>query len=51
MEDELLALLEDLAQKTEVLTHWADEMYNYVKAFPQSRLFPFPPQRAVNVTD
>ncbi len=35
-EDELLATLEELAQKTEVLTHWADEMYDYVKAFPQS---------------
>ena len=35
-EDELLTTLEELAQKTEVLTHWADEMYNYVKAFPQS---------------
>ena len=35
-EDELLSSLEELAQKTEVLTHWADEMYDYVKAFPQS---------------
>lgn len=35
-EDELLTSLEELAQKTEVLTHWADEMYDYVKAFPQS---------------
>ena len=35
-EDELLTGLEELAQKTEVLTHWADEMYDYVKAFPQS---------------
>jgi serine/threonine-protein kinase ULK/ATG1 len=36
MEDQLLATLEELAQKTEVLTHWADEMYEYVKAIPQS---------------
>lgn len=36
MEDELLANLEELAQKTDVLTHWADEMYEYVKAIPQS---------------
>ena len=42
MEEALLATLEELAQKTEVLTHWADEMYEYVKAIPQStcpRLF------------
>ena len=38
MEDGLLAQLEDLAQKTDVLTHWADEMYEYVKAVPQSEL-------------
>ncbi|KAI0708695.1 kinase-like protein [Earliella scabrosa] len=37
-EDELLSSLEELAQKTEVLTHWADEMYDYVKAFPQKPL-------------
>ncbi|KAH9927969.1 kinase-like protein [Epithele typhae] len=37
-EDELLASLEELAQKTEVLTRWADEMYDYVKAFPQKPL-------------
>ena len=37
MEDELLATLEELAQKTDVLTHWADEMYEAVKAVPQSR--------------
>jgi serine/threonine-protein kinase ULK2 len=36
MEEELLAALEDLAQKTDVLTHWADEMYEFVKAVPQS---------------
>ena len=39
LEDELLASLEELAQKTDVLTHWADEMYEYVKAFPQSMSF------------
>ncbi|KAF8801247.1 Pkinase-domain-containing protein [Phlegmacium glaucopus] len=38
LEDELLALLEELAQKTDVLTHWADEMYEYVKAIPQKPL-------------
>lgn len=37
LEDGLLATLEELAQKTDVLTHWADEMYEYVKAVPQSR--------------
>ncbi|KAF9781249.1 other/ULK/ULK protein kinase [Thelephora terrestris] len=34
MEEELLAQLEDLAQKADVLTHWADEMYEFVKAVP-----------------
>ena len=38
MEEDLLAALEDLAQKTDVLTHWADEMYEFVKAVPQSLL-------------
>ncbi|KAJ3573102.1 hypothetical protein NP233_g2644 [Leucocoprinus birnbaumii] len=38
MEDELLAGLEELAQKTDVLTHWGDEMYEYVKAIPQKPL-------------
>ncbi|KAF8622403.1 hypothetical protein AX15_007055 [Amanita polypyramis BW_CC] len=38
IEDNLLAQLEDLAQKTDVLTHWADEMYEYVKAVPQKPL-------------
>ncbi|KAF8558554.1 kinase-like protein [Imleria badia] len=38
MEDELLATLEELAQKTDVLTHWADEMYEAVKAVPQKPL-------------
>lgn len=37
LEDEMLRALEELAQKTEVLTHWADEMYDYVKAIPQSK--------------
>jgi serine/threonine-protein kinase ULK2 len=37
LEDELLRDLEDLAQKTDVLTHWADEMYDYVRAVPQSK--------------
>ena len=41
LEDELLGLLEELAQKTDVLTHWADEMYEYVKAIPQSKYLPF----------
>lgn len=39
MEDELLTALEELAQKTDVLAHWADEMYEVVKAVPQSRFF------------
>ncbi|KAH6903283.1 other/ULK/ULK protein kinase [Coprinopsis sp. MPI-PUGE-AT-0042] len=38
LEDELLATLEELAQKTDVLTRWADEMYEYVKAVPQKPL-------------
>ena len=38
LEDQLLAELEELAQKTDVLTHWADEMYEYVKAVPQKPL-------------
>ncbi|KAJ7291463.1 other/ULK/ULK protein kinase [Mycena rebaudengoi] len=38
LEDELLASLEELAQKTFVLTNWADEMYEYVKAVPQKPL-------------
>lgn len=38
LEEVLLTELEDLAQKTHVLTKWADEMYEYVKAIPQSRL-------------
>ena len=37
MEEELLGQLEDLAQKTDVLTHWADEMYEFVKAIPISK--------------
>lgn len=49
MEDELLERLEQLAQKTDVITRWADEMYEYVKAIPQSAfltllsLLPFSP--------
>ena len=39
MEDELLAGLEQLAQKTDVITRWADEMYEFVKAVPQSACF------------
>ncbi|CAL1709962.1 unnamed protein product [Somion occarium] len=38
MEDELLGWLEELAQKTEVLVTWADEMYESVKAVPQKPL-------------
>ncbi|KAF9456734.1 other/ULK/ULK protein kinase [Collybia nuda] len=38
LEDQLLGQLEELAQKTDVLTHWADEMYEYVKAVPQKPL-------------
>ncbi|KAH7911507.1 kinase-like protein [Hygrophoropsis aurantiaca] len=38
LEDELLSGLEELAQKTDVLTHWADEMYEHVKAIPQKPL-------------
>ncbi|KAH9474396.1 Serine/threonine-protein kinase ATG1 [Psilocybe cubensis] len=38
MEEELLASLEELAQKTDVLTRWADQMYEYVKAIPQKPL-------------
>ena len=37
-EDDLLTELEELAQKTDVLTRWADEMYEYVKAVPKSML-------------
>lgn len=39
LEDQILGDLEDLAQKTDVLTHWADEMFEYVKAVPQSTLY------------
>jgi serine/threonine-protein kinase ULK/ATG1 len=39
LEDALLSSLEELAQKTEVLTNWADEMYEDVKAIPQSENF------------
>jgi len=36
VEDELLGGLEQLAQKTHVITRWADEMYEFVKNVPQS---------------
>jgi serine/threonine-protein kinase ULK/ATG1 len=36
VEDALLAELEERAQKTEVLTHWGDELFEFVKAIPQS---------------
>ena len=36
VEDELLGALEQLAQKTHVITRWADEMYEFVKSVPQS---------------
>lgn len=49
-EEDLLSTLEELAQKTEVLEHWADEMYDYVKAFPQSTSYPLPPTRFVSQT-
>ncbi|KAL5520781.1 ATG1 [Sanghuangporus sanghuang] len=38
LEEDLLTGLEELAQKTDVLTRWADEMYEYVKAVPQKPL-------------
>lgn len=40
-EEEMLSELEVLAQKADVLTKWADEMYEYVKAIPQSESNPF----------
>jgi serine/threonine-protein kinase ULK/ATG1 len=39
VEDELLGGLEQLAQKTHVITRWADEMYEFVKSVPQSASF------------
>lgn len=36
-EEALLARLEDLAQKTQVLANWADEMYDYVRDTSQSK--------------
>lgn len=39
MEEDLLSQLEDLAQKTDVLTNWADEMYEFAKAVPMSKSF------------
>ncbi|KAI0301420.1 other/ULK/ULK protein kinase [Russula brevipes] len=38
VEDVLLAGLEQLAQKTHVITRWADEMYEFVKGVPQKPL-------------
>ena len=38
LEGQLLVELEVLAQETHVLTKWADEMYEYVKAVPKSVL-------------
>jgi len=38
VEDVLLAGLEQLAQKTHVITRWADEMYEFVKSVPQKPL-------------
>ncbi|KAI0265342.1 kinase-like protein [Gloeopeniophorella convolvens] len=38
VEDELLGALEQLAQKTHVITRWADEMYDFVKNVPQKPL-------------
>lgn len=37
LEDELLGALEQLAQKTEVLATWADDMYENVRVIPQSK--------------
>jgi serine/threonine-protein kinase ULK2 len=39
VEDVLLGGLEQLAQKTHVITRWADEMYEFVKSVPQSASF------------
>lgn len=41
VEETLLIGLEELAQKTQVLANWADEMYENVKAIPQSMSFSF----------
>ncbi|KIK08329.1 hypothetical protein K443DRAFT_672347, partial [Laccaria amethystina LaAM-08-1] len=38
LEDDLLSSLEELAQKTDVFTDWADEIYEYIKAVPQKPL-------------
>ncbi|KDQ51690.1 hypothetical protein JAAARDRAFT_40928 [Jaapia argillacea MUCL 33604] len=38
LEDRMLTGLDDLAQKTDVLTRWADELYDFVKAVPQKPL-------------
>lgn len=50
-EDDLLGDLEELAQKTDVLTHWADEMYDYVKAFPQSKSISLSPCSSNEIVD
>jgi len=50
MEEDLLAQLEDLAQKTDVLTHWADEMYEFVKAIPISKPSPRKPWSPAEMT-
>ncbi|EPQ50543.1 hypothetical protein GLOTRDRAFT_50525, partial [Gloeophyllum trabeum ATCC 11539] len=38
LEEKILSQLDDLAQKTDVLTRWADELYEYVKGVPQKPL-------------
>ncbi|KAH9953551.1 hypothetical protein BGW80DRAFT_1410075 [Lactifluus volemus] len=38
VQDELLGALEQLAQKTHVITRWADEMYEFVKGEPRKPL-------------
>ncbi|KXN87477.1 ABC transporter G family member 15 [Leucoagaricus sp. SymC.cos] len=41
MEDDLLAQLEELAQKTDVLTHWVDEMYDSTRGLDASTALEF----------
>lgn len=36
-EEKLLAGLEELAQKVEVITKWADELYESIRDTPQSK--------------
>lgn len=38
MKDELLADLEELAQRKDFLVHWVDEIYEFVKAVPRKPL-------------